>query len=135
MGGVEAASRLAAAIKDHIAELYPNEGSDWRSVVQIYLNLDGLSRKLYACDIVNSYTFADFIRDFNSTSPLINIIDVGQGKERADHKVRGVYDFPSWSFAVADPWACRELQLSPQFTSLQTHHIRRLSRQRVPQHT
>lgn len=89
-GGPEAASLLASAIKSHLNELNPNEIGNRRSMVQIYINRAGLSRKLYACNIIETnQAFDEFIQYFNATYPLMNIIDVGEGKERADHSIKG----------------------------------------------
>lgn len=59
-------------------------------MVQIYCNFDGLSRKLAQVGILKSpgelYQFA---RAFSLSQPLFSFVDVGSGKERADHKVKG----------------------------------------------
>jgi hypothetical protein len=61
-------------------------------MVQIYINQDGLAKKLYACGLIKSgLEFGDFVRSFTINQPLFCIADVGAGKERADYKLRGMY--------------------------------------------
>lgn len=70
--------------------MYPeSSASDWNIVVNIVLNLQGLGAKLQACGIINNPNeLQAFGRAFGLTHPLFNFIDVGSGKERADHKIR-----------------------------------------------
>lgn len=59
-------------------------------MVQIYANFDGLSKKLAQVGILKSpQEFHEFIRAFNLNQALFQFIDVGFGKERADHKIKG----------------------------------------------
>lgn len=59
-------------------------------MVQVYSNLDGLARKLYSVGIIKSVTdLHEFSRSFSLNQPLFSFVDVGSGKERADHKIRG----------------------------------------------
>lgn len=51
--------------------------------------MQGLGQKLHACGIINNPNeLAAFGRSFGLAQPLFNFIDVGSGKERADHKIR-----------------------------------------------
>ncbi|KAF2128803.1 hypothetical protein P153DRAFT_292341 [Dothidotthia symphoricarpi CBS 119687] len=87
-GGSEAASRLYHTIQDHIASLYSNSGS-WPIIVQIYLSLDKLAQKLAQVGLLRSpQELRQFAQRFSVNQPLFSIIDVGQGKERADHKIK-----------------------------------------------
>lgn len=63
--------------------------SSWSIVVNVVLNLQGLGQKLHACGIINNPNeLSAFGRAFGLAHPLFNFIDVGSGKERADHKIR-----------------------------------------------
>ncbi|PSN67867.1 hypothetical protein BS50DRAFT_620322 [Corynespora cassiicola Philippines] len=87
-GGSEAASMLQHAIHDHIASIYSNSGN-WSVMVNVYVSLDKLAQKLASVQLVrHSQDLRSFAQSFNVNQPLFNIIDVGQGKERADHKIK-----------------------------------------------
>lgn len=61
-------------------------------MVQIYCNFEDLSRKLASVGILNnSGELHEFARAFSLNQPLFSFIDVGRGKERADHKIKGMY--------------------------------------------
>lgn len=88
-GGSEAASRLNHAIRDHIASLYTNS-DNWPIMVQVYLSLDKLGIKLAQVGLLHSpQDIRTFAQRFSVNQPLFSFIDVGQGKERADHKIKG----------------------------------------------
>lgn len=89
-GGADAASQLQQEIKKQLKDLYPDASvSDWHIVVNIVLNMQGLGSKLQACGIIDSASgLQEFARAFGLAQPLFNFIDVGSGKERADHKIR-----------------------------------------------
>ncbi|UPX18547.1 uncharacterized protein EKO05_0008842 [Ascochyta rabiei] len=87
-GGSEAASRLHLAIHNHISSLYTNSGN-WPVMVQIYLSLDKLAFKLQQVGLLrHPQELRTFAQRFSVNQPLFSIIDVGQGKERADHKIK-----------------------------------------------
>jgi hypothetical protein len=88
-GGSEAASRLYHAIRDHVASLY-NSSGNWPIMVQVYLSLDKLAQKLASVGLLRSpQDLRAFAQRFSVNQPLFSIIDVGHGKERADHKIKG----------------------------------------------
>lgn len=59
-------------------------------MVHIYVSLDKLGQKLTQVGLLkHPQEFRAFAQEFNVTQPLFSIIDVGPGKERADHKIRG----------------------------------------------
>lgn len=59
-------------------------------MVQIFYNMEGLSHKLKSVGVLkNPNEMAAFARAFSLNKALFSFIDVGSGKERADHKVRG----------------------------------------------
>jgi len=87
-GGSEAASRLYNAIREHVASLYSNS-DHWPIMVQLYLSLDKLAIKLAQVGLVQTpQDLRLFAQRFSVNQPLFSIIDVGQGKERADHKIK-----------------------------------------------
>ncbi|KAK5277597.1 hypothetical protein LTR16_009584, partial [Cryomyces antarcticus] len=87
-GGADAAHNLLTDIKQHIRDQLEFQSMP-SIMVQIYANVDGLSRKLASVGIIK--TPADlylFARAFSLNQPLFSFIDVGSGKERADHKIK-----------------------------------------------
>jgi HPt (histidine-containing phosphotransfer) domain-containing protein len=89
-GGSEAASRLYHAIRSHVASLYSNSGN-WPIMVHVYLSLDKLAGKLAQVGLLRTPSeLRSFAQRFCVNQPLFSFIDVGQGKERADHKIKGV---------------------------------------------
>lgn len=89
-GGADAAQQLHTELRNHLRTVYPDSNvSDWSIVVQIVLNLQGLGTKLHGCGIINNpQELVSFGRAFSHAQPLFSFIDVGGGKERADHKIR-----------------------------------------------
>lgn len=88
-GGSEAASRLYHAIRDHVVSLH-SESANWPIMVQIYLSLDKLAMKLAQVGLLRTPSeLRTFAQRFGVNQPLFSIIDVGHGKERADHKIKG----------------------------------------------
>ncbi|CAI6328037.1 unnamed protein product [Periconia digitata] len=87
-GGSEAASRLQHAIRDHVSSLYKDSGN-WPIMVHIYLSLDKLAQKLSSVGLLrHPAEFRVFAQNFSINQSLFSIVDVGQGKERADHKIK-----------------------------------------------
>lgn len=92
-GGSDAAHKLYAKIKNHVQEIHENTNtSQWSVMVCIYANLEGLARKLASCGIIHAPAdMHAFARSFSLNQPLFSFIDVGVGKERADHKLKGEF--------------------------------------------
>ncbi|USW48662.1 Putative Zinc finger, CCCH-type [Septoria linicola] len=89
-GGAEVAHQLHTEVQRHLKAIYPDSNvDDWNIVVQVVLNLGGLATKLQGCGIVmNSNEVLAFARSFGLAQLIFSFIDVGGGKERADHKLR-----------------------------------------------
>ena len=61
-------------------------------MAQIYLSLDKLAFKLQQVGLLrHPQELRSFAQRFSVNQSLFSIIDVGQGKERADHKIKGVF--------------------------------------------
>lgn len=92
-GGARAASLLHTEIKKHVESLYP--GSNLPVMVNMYASLGGIAGKLVGLGVMQRPSgIHDFARGFSTSQDLFNIIDVGAGKEKADHKLRGLPRFP-----------------------------------------
>ncbi|KAL9094470.1 MAG: hypothetical protein Q9165_003320 [Trypethelium subeluteriae] len=87
-GGADAAHRLLTEIKQYVQANFEGAGA-WTVMVQIYANLEGLGRKLFSLGMISNPTeIHTFCRAFSLNQPLFSMIDVGSGKERADHKLK-----------------------------------------------
>ncbi|KAK6006206.1 hypothetical protein QM012_006616 [Aureobasidium pullulans] len=113
--GADAAQELHNKIRDHVAECYPDRNSSGYDImVQMFYNMEGLSHKLKSVGIFkNPNEVAPFARAFSLNKSLFSSIDVGSGKERADHKVRGNPTYPLSSRGVAINTAPTPAQAAP----------------------
>ncbi|KAL8978911.1 MAG: hypothetical protein Q9205_005626 [Flavoplaca limonia] len=88
-GGREAADELLHQIKTHLKSLNMDTSST-DIVVRAYASFGGLAR---ACVIKAGMkeiaSFGRFANGFNGRRALFDFADVGFGKERADHKIKG----------------------------------------------
>ena len=87
-GGEEAAQRLLDEVQNYLQN---HKGAkQWRIIVRVFVNLDGLAKKCQSLDIVNhTNVVREFYIGFAQNQPPFDVVDVGYGKERADHKIRG----------------------------------------------
>ncbi|KAG8880128.1 hypothetical protein FRB97_001059 [Tulasnella sp. 331] len=107
-GGRDAAASLNTAIRNHV-DIYNNNifggtssvsgndsafGSTPRRIVHpqivctIYMNRAGLSKTLFSNSVCTPQNYLDFFIGFNQALPLFTLVDVGDGKEAADTKLR-----------------------------------------------
>jgi hypothetical protein len=90
-GGTEAAHLLQAEIVKYLQDRYPESNvNDWSIIVQVWLNMEGCSRKLHQAGVTtdNHTQLQSFLKQFCRAQPLFSVVDVGYGKEEADHKWR-----------------------------------------------
>ncbi|KAF2201433.1 C-x8-C-x5-C-x3-H type zinc finger protein [Delitschia confertaspora ATCC 74209] len=87
-GGSEAASRLQQEIRNHVSE-YCRNASSIPVVVHVYASMDKLASYLTAVKLLERPSdLRAFAQSFSVNQPLFSVIDVGQGKERADHRIK-----------------------------------------------
>ncbi|KAL8883519.1 MAG: hypothetical protein Q9215_008183 [Flavoplaca cf. flavocitrina] len=86
-GGGEAANRLLNSIKRSFQQ---HEGAiHWKIIVRVYANIEGLLKKFaYTGFIEEERALRQFVAGFTQSQPLFDFVDAGQGKERADHKIK-----------------------------------------------
>ena len=61
-------------------------------MVHIYVSLDKLGQKLASVGLSKSAAdLRGFAQSFSVNQPMFSIIDVGHGKERADHRIKGMF--------------------------------------------
>ncbi|KAK3369329.1 hypothetical protein B0T24DRAFT_632366 [Lasiosphaeria ovina] len=93
-GGGEAAHELHKELKHYLQNtpIYSNIDS---ISVQVVLSVEGLNRALHASGTLQGPDvglLARFGRGFCRAQPLFSFVDVGYGKEQADHKVRKIFE-------------------------------------------
>ncbi|KAL9591269.1 MAG: hypothetical protein Q9179_007893, partial [Wetmoreana sp. 5 TL-2023] len=87
VGGSNAACRLLENIRRHV-QAYDG-AMHWRIIVRIYANIEGLSKKYaYIGFGKEEKGLRQFVAGFTQSQPLFDFVDAGQGKERADHKIK-----------------------------------------------
>ncbi|KAJ7487636.1 hypothetical protein B0H11DRAFT_2014190 [Mycena galericulata] len=96
-GGRQAAMLLTKGLTD-----YTQTSSRAQVWLTVYCNKTGLVETLINQDVCTKDQFEEFCLGFNQAAPLFSILDVGQGKEAADAKIkeclRVFTRFPQTSF-------------------------------------
>lgn len=89
-GGGFAAQELKRQIKFHLQAKYPSVSIDnWNILVLFYANMDGLAKTLASRRILSSpFELQKFASGFGRANSLFSFVDVGYGKDKADHKCR-----------------------------------------------
>jgi hypothetical protein len=91
-GGSEAGHLLQQEIKKYLVEQDFQGASRWPVVVQIFANLDGLTKALVAGGVIDRVSdFHAFVKAFSNNQALFSFVDVGVGKEKADHKIKETF--------------------------------------------
>ncbi|KAI4247084.1 MAG: hypothetical protein L6R42_009737, partial [Xanthoria sp. 1 TBL-2021] len=90
-GGKLAADELLTRVKQYINNLNLDvENTD--VVVRAYANVRGLGKACVKNNLMKSTADLGLVANgFTGRHPLFDFVDVGLGKERADHKIRGMY--------------------------------------------
>ncbi|KAL8834983.1 MAG: hypothetical protein Q9170_003504 [Blastenia crenularia] len=92
-GGRYAADELRVRIQQYMKE-FGLDANSTDVVVRAYANLRGLGKACFTNGLTKaSADLCLFANGFNGRQPLFDFVDVGSGKERADHKVREVFNF------------------------------------------
>ncbi|KAL8749024.1 MAG: hypothetical protein Q9184_006968 [Pyrenodesmia sp. 2 TL-2023] len=92
-GGRKAADELLIQVQQYLKELVLDvHGTD--VVVRAYANLRGLGKACVKHGTMRATAdICLFANGFTRRQPLFDFVDVGLGKERADHKVRETFNF------------------------------------------
>ena len=70
-------------------------------MVRVYVNSAGLAQTLVRSNYIKAAAdFSSFGCGFTQCRPLFDFVDVGGGKERADHKIRGTFDSNPTGFVI-----------------------------------
>ncbi|KAK4444339.1 hypothetical protein QBC34DRAFT_185040 [Podospora aff. communis PSN243] len=93
-GGITAAHELHSEIENYLKDTYSLSQLDL--YVQVILSIEGLSKALFNSGTLKNTDerniLSKFARGFNSASPFFSFVDVKYGKERADNRVRKVFE-------------------------------------------
>jgi hypothetical protein len=90
-GGRRAADQLHTAIAKYIELETKTIPTESNIVCRVYANVSGLADVLVRSGAIETTTLMeDFVRGFTRGKALFDFIDVGSGKDRADHKIVGM---------------------------------------------
>lgn len=91
-GGREAALVLKSELQRELRQTSPNV-AELPFILKLYANVDKLGEAMYKHGMQEaSNLLRDFCRGFCQTGGLSEFIDVGDGKDRADHQIKGVLE-------------------------------------------
>ena len=106
-GGGQAAQLLRDCIRNQVARMTP-AASQWSIMVYVFANLTGLAKTLISHNIVDSTVkFEAFVSGFNKFNASFNFVDAGRGKECADNKIRGKFQY----FILGSSCACHSTDI------------------------
>ena len=89
-GGQQAAQHLESRTQNYLKGVH--DGTQLKIIVRIFMSLDNLSKVYRGIGVINdNNTMRQFMVGFVQTHGLFDVIDVGEGQERADHKLKGTY--------------------------------------------
>jgi hypothetical protein len=93
-GGIVAAHELHSEIENYLKDTHSY--SQLEVFVQVVLSMEGLSKALFNSGTLKNTDersiLSKFARGFSSASPLFSFVDVKYGKERADNKIRKIFE-------------------------------------------
>jgi hypothetical protein len=88
-GGHNAAEKLHAALQEYVSGNFPINSP--KIITKMYVNLKGLSDLCVRGGVTTEPALIeDFVRGFNASYPLFDLIDIGSGKESAHDKIGGM---------------------------------------------
>ncbi|KAK1978457.1 hypothetical protein LZ30DRAFT_728836 [Colletotrichum cereale] len=97
-GGKKASSFVRQAMLSELKSVDPSLPHHLQFVVRVFANLKGLAKTYTELGtILDPSVLYEFVRGFNMTNPMCEFVDAGNGKECADEKMKGNFEF-----AVAD---------------------------------
>ena len=91
-GGGQAAQQLKTQMRFRLQQMYPDTSVDnWNLMVFFYANMDGLAKALASRRILSTRTdLQRFASGFGRANSLFSFVDVGYGKDKADHKCQAM---------------------------------------------
>ncbi|OJJ07721.1 hypothetical protein ASPVEDRAFT_57018 [Aspergillus versicolor CBS 583.65] len=90
-GGRNAALHLEAAVKEHLKNSHP-ELANVPVMIKAFANADGLAQILVKAKLIKSAgSLSSFAKGFSQAHDASDFVLVGSGKDRADEKIKGVF--------------------------------------------
>lgn len=87
-GGRNAASQLSSDLQAYVEDNFPGISAP-KIMTKIYANMNGLSDICMRGQIINEQSaLDDFVRGFNGSMPLLDLVDTG--KRKPYEKIRGM---------------------------------------------
>ncbi|PLB51129.1 hypothetical protein P170DRAFT_382370 [Aspergillus steynii IBT 23096] len=86
-GGRNAATKLQEALQNYIASNFPRIASP-KIITKLYVNVKGLAELCVRGGVTTEpFLIEEFVRGFNGSFPLFELIDTGSGKHSAQEKI------------------------------------------------
>lgn len=87
-GGRSAAKALETGLRSYLAKNIPSV-TEPKLLIKIFLNVKGFGKLCVQKGTILEAAIHDFIRGFNETMSLSEIVDIGSDKNKAYHKIQG----------------------------------------------
>lgn len=81
---------LHQGIRDYMSNTTLTLANNVPVLATVYYNKAGLQQILVSTGVCTNKQFEGFLLGFNQATPLCSMVDVGPGKEAADHKIKGI---------------------------------------------
>jgi hypothetical protein len=89
-GGHEAARALIQAVDDHVRTVGPDVPPNTLFKIRVYANVDGLRKAYREANLLSAdQNLTGFVHGFNQADDSCDFVDVGNGKECSDIKLKG----------------------------------------------
>lgn len=104
-GGRDAAAQLSVALQRYVGKHFPGIASP-KIMTKIYINTKALGDMCIRGGVLNDLSLiADFVRAFNETIPLFEIVDIGPEKDSACYTIGGMFSFIIGIFRPLEPFS------------------------------
>ncbi|KAL3472275.1 CCCH zinc finger DNA binding protein [Aspergillus californicus] len=92
-GGDRAGRALIESVKAHVQMTDPDVPPNTCYKIRVYANVEGLTKAYRGANVLHpSQDLGGFIQGFNKSDALCDFVDVGQGKECCDAKLRDIFE-------------------------------------------
>ena len=100
-GGKAAVHALRSSVLSYVRDSL-DLPHDSEVVIRVYCRARGLNRHYISLQILGKgQSLEPFIHGFNKAHPLCDFVDVGDGKELADNKIRGGTKYATHAFFLS----------------------------------